>query len=160
MLFSTMLKSRIKSEQSIMKALVFSAIVATVLWGCATPTSPEGMHTREIDKSWENSCEFLGSSETSSAVKFGANANRETVINNIKNLTAEKGGNAYVVNDLDDDGLGHYSAKFEIFRCPETKYVLPNKYEALEKIKDLLDKGVLTQEEYEQEKEKILSSYE
>jgi len=133
--------------------LVFS------LSSCATKVTTEGSQTREINKSWKNSCTFIGTDQTFSTFKLGATGNYITVRNNIKNVTAERGGNSYVVNDFSDDGLGHYKATFEIYDCPESKYEVPKKYEALEKLKELLDKGVITEEEYQHEKIKLLESH-
>jgi hypothetical protein len=127
--------------------------------GCATKVSPEGSKTRQIDASWKNSCTYIGSSETSSAMKFGARGNYETVRNNIRNITAKNGGNAYMTNDFLNDGMGHFSASFEMYKCPIAKeeYTVPKKYEALEKLKALQDKGIITQEEYDIEKTKLLN---
>jgi hypothetical protein len=133
--------------------------ILVIFNGCATKVTPEGKKTRQIDVSWKNSCIYIGSSETSSAVKFGAQGNYETVRNNIKNETAASGGNAYIVNDFINDGMGHFSATFEMYNCPETKYHVPKKYDALERLKKLLDEGVITQKEYNQEKAKLLNSY-
>ncbi len=139
-----------------MRNITTILLIGILLNGCATILTSEGQKTREINKSWENSCIYIGSGETSSAAKFGAEANYVTVRNNIRNITAASGGNAYMVNDFTHDGRGHYAATFEMYKCTETKYLLPKKYEALEKIKQLLDKGVITQEEYDIEKKQIL----
>jgi hypothetical protein len=138
---------------------IITLIIGSLLSGCATKITPEGRKTREIDKSWKNSCTYIVDGETSSAIKFGGKGNYVTVRNNIRNITAAKGGNAYMINDFTNDGMGHYEATFEIYNCPETKYQLPKKYEALEKLKELQDKGVITKEEYESEKKIILDSY-
>ena len=139
---------------------VYSAVIlATLLLsGCAGKVSPAGKKTRQIDISWKNSCIYIGSEETSSSMKFGAKGNYDQVRNNIKNITAEMGGNSYMVNDLLNDGMGHYSANFEIYNCKETKYHVPTKYKALERLKELHVKGILTDEEFSSEKAKLLNA--
>ena len=132
--------------------------VSILFTACATKTTQEGMKTREIDISWKNSCIFIENAQTSSAIKLGANNNRLTVLNNIKNKTAEKGGNSYVINDFSSDGMGHFSGTFEIYKCPITKYNLPTKYKNLEKLKELLDKAIITKKEYDNEKKMILNN--
>jgi hypothetical protein len=141
------------------KILVILPILILLINGCATKVTPEGRKTRQIDMSWKNSCVYIGSSQTSSALKFGAQGNYETVRNNMKNETASSGGNSYMVNDFKNDGMGHFYASFEIYKCPEIKYHVPKKYDALEKLKKLFDKGVITQKEYDIEKTKLLNNY-
>ena len=131
--------------------------LSLVIAGCATQLTTNGQGVREIQKEWKNSCEYIGSSQTSSAFKFGAKGNHDTVLNNMRNITAENGGNAYLVNSFYDDGLGHFTSTFEMHNCPESLNRLSNKYDSLERIKDLLGKGVITQEEYEIEKKQILN---
>ena len=142
-----------------MKKVFIAIPIIVLLSGCATKATPEGKKTRQIDMSWKNSCVYIGSSQTSSAIKFGAQGNHETVRNNMKNETAENGGNAYMVNDFISDGMGYFSASFEMYKCPETKYHVPKKYDALEKLKKLYDKDVITEKEYKAEKFKLLNQY-
>lgn len=127
--------------------------------GCATRATLEGQKTREIDKSWKNSCTFIGNSETSSIAKFGGQANYETVRNNIKNETAENGGNSYVVNSIIETSAMHYFATFEMYKCPENRYNLPSEYEALLRLKGLLKENVISQDEYDTELKKIKEAY-
>lgn len=142
-----------------MKHILLLLIAGIIFSGCATKVSQKGLKTREIDISWKNSCVFISSGETSSYTKFGAQNNYDTVRNNIQNITATNGSNAYILNSIKGDGMGHYTGKFEMYKCPETKYHLPKKFESLEKLKELLDKGVITQDEYNTEKTKVLNSY-
>lgn len=102
--------------------LLVLPVIIFALSGCsATPITPEGKLVREINKDWANPCTFLGSEETSSYMKVGGRANYLEVRNNIRNITAARGGNAYVINDFSGDGRGHYSAIFEIYKCPPSK---------------------------------------
>jgi|GEM_PF-3438063 len=134
---------------------LISLLLVSILSGCATPLSQEAKNTRQIDISSKNSCIFIGSGEASSSIKFGAEANRETVKNNIRNETAANGANSYFTNELVSDGQGHYSATFEMYKCPDIKYSLPTKYASLEKLKKLLAEGVISQKEYDSEVAKI-----
>ncbi len=138
--------------------MVISILTAGLLTGCADKVNNAGKKTRQIDISWKNTCIFIANDEFYSAMKFGAQGNYDNVLNNIKNETARRGGNSYIINSFVNDGGGHYTARFEMFKCPETKYHVPKKYEALEKLKDLQDKGVITQEEYDIEKAKVLQN--
>ena len=130
-----------------------------LLCSCATEVTKAGRETREIDKSLVNSCIFISDGSTSSVFKFGSKGNYETVRNNIRNITAERGGNAYTVNDFIETGPGHFHSTFEIYKCPETKYQLSNKYRSLGELKSLKGKGIITQKEYEIEKTKLLNAY-
>jgi hypothetical protein len=74
---------------------------------CATKVTIQGNETRQIDESWKKTYKHLGNEKTYSTFKLGSKGNYLNVQNNIKNITAEKGGNAYFVNDFSGDGLGH-----------------------------------------------------
>ena len=147
--------------------LVASAILIS---GCANKLTTAGSKTRQIDRSWMNQCKFLGSSHTSSSFKLGGDANYQTVKVDMRNITGARGGNAYVVNDFTSDGSGHYQSSFEMYKCPDNRALMiqnvdskpekknsTNKYEDLEKVKSLYDKGIITEEEYKTEKTKMLN---
>ena len=142
-----------------MKYIILLGLSTIIFNGCATKLTTEGNKTRQIEASSKNSCVYLGSDEVEGMFKFGDSGNRLTVLNEMRNITALKGGNAYMTNDFRSDGMGHYSASFEIFKCPVAKeeYMLPKKYLELEKLKELLNKGIITQQEYEIEKNKLLN---
>ena len=97
------------------------------LTSCATKVTTQGNKVREIDISWKNSCKYLSNDQTSSTFKVGATANYLSVQNNIRNQTADKGGNSYFLNDFSSDGMGHYRAMFEIYNCPNEKNSNENK---------------------------------
>jgi hypothetical protein len=91
--------------------------MACLLNGCATPLTPEARMMREIDKSWQNECKFIRTEYIDSTWKIGAKGNYMEVKNQMRIITAELGGNAFVVNDFSGDGMGHYGAAFKVYYC-------------------------------------------
>lgn len=136
--------------------IVFGILIFT---GCASKLTTDGSKTRQIDISFKNSCVYIGSDEISSYIKFGDEGNRLEVQHGIRNITAKNGANSYVINDFRSDGIGHYSASFEMYKCRIAKeeYKVPKKYEALEKLKELKEKGIINEKEYDIEKAKLLT---
>ncbi len=144
--------------------------IALLISGCASKLTSAGSKTRQIERSWMNQCKYIGSSHTSSSFKFGGDANYQSVKVDIRNITGANGGNAYVVNDFTSDGSGHYQSSFEMYKCPNNRALLiqnvdskpaksntSNRYDDLERVKSLYDKGVINEEEYKIEKSKILN---
>ncbi len=97
------------------KLLSITAIVL-IMTGCASTVTPAGKMVRQIPVSLVNECQFLGNDEAYSAMQIGHN-NRQEVLRLTKNIVGAKGGNAYVLNDLSDDGMMHWTANFEIYKC-------------------------------------------
>lgn len=73
--------------------------------------------TREISKDWSNECTHISTEQIWSTWKFGAKANYLEVRNQIRIMTANLGGNAFVVGDFTGDGMGHFGATFEVYHC-------------------------------------------
>jgi hypothetical protein len=92
-------------------------IIGAFLSACATPLTPEARMTREINKDWQNECRQITTEQIWSTWKFGAKGNYDEVRNQMRIMTAESGGNAFVVGDFSGDGMGHYGANFEIYYC-------------------------------------------
>lgn len=96
-------------------------IIGAFLSACATPLTPEARMTREINKDWQNECRQITTEQIWSTWKFGAKGNYDEVRNQMRIMTAESGGNAFVVGDFSGDGMGHYGANFEIYYCDHFK---------------------------------------
>ena len=99
------------------KKILILTIFTVLFTGCATKMTSAGKKVREIPIEMKNTCQFIGNEETSSATKFGSNGNKMTVLNNIRNITAENGGNSYVLNQYGSDGMGHWNGSFEMYKC-------------------------------------------
>ena len=103
---------------------IFSLIaVACMLSACATPLTPEARMTREINNDWDyqNECKFLGAEQVWSTWKLGAKGNYAEVRNQMRIITTELGGNAFMVGDFSGDGRGHFRGDFEVYYCDEFK---------------------------------------
>ncbi|MDC0996973.1 hypothetical protein OAT01_14725 [Pseudomonadales bacterium] len=99
------------------KKIINIIAVVSFLSGCATALTPESRLVREINKDWQNECRFITTEQIWSTWKFGAKGNYMEVRNQIRIMTSELGGNAFVVGDFAGDGMGHYGATFEIYFC-------------------------------------------
>lgn len=139
--------------------ILLTGIISFLFTGCATKISPKGLKTKEINAELKDTCLFIQNKQVSSSIKFGPMANKETVENEIKNITAESGGNAYFINNFVETSFGHYSSSFEIYSCSENKYVVSKQYKPLRELKKLFDEGIISKEEYKREKDIVLKSY-
>ncbi len=99
------------------KNFLVVTIFIMLFTGCAEKMTTAGKQVREISSEMKSKCIFIGNEETSSATKFGSNGNKVTVLNNIRNITANNGGNSYVLKQYDSDGFGHWVGSFEMYKC-------------------------------------------
>ncbi len=98
------------------KILLGTTLMVLVLSGCASKLTPAGSMTRQLPVEMVNNCKFIGSSTEYSSMKF-AKTNKTEVLILAKEYTAKMGGDSFVVNAIDNDGMNHYTITFEMFKC-------------------------------------------
>jgi len=106
-----------RKNDMIFKKSLCALVFGLAMVGCATPLTQDARMTREINKDWRNKCKHITTEEVWSTWKFGAKGNYLEVRDQIRIMTAERGGNAFVVGDFSGDGMGHYGAIFEVYHC-------------------------------------------
>jgi len=89
---------------------------------------------------------------------------RRSAINRVNEFCAQKGKVPYIIEEARSRGwhvLGNWPRAEFVFSCvddPQKNETKPmDRYEALRQLKELLDDSAITQEEYEQEKRKLLA---
>jgi outer membrane lipoprotein SlyB len=99
------------------KKVLILTIVTLLFTGCATKMTTSGTKVSEISAKKKTTCTFIGNEETSRTADLASNGNRRDVLSSVRNITAELGGDSYVLNQCGSNGLGLWSAKFEVYKC-------------------------------------------
>jgi hypothetical protein len=158
------------------KLMMLSA--ATFLWGCAATTlTADGSGVVTLSQADSaamlGDCDRLGSFVANSASSFGGAIGDPQALADAKNKTAAMGGDTAVINDYWENFSGSHLGvvayrchgaspkKIEIVETDkpgaEQAASQTNKYEDLRKLEELRTTGVVSQEEFEAEKKKILA---
>jgi hypothetical protein len=137
------------------------------------PLTGEGQKVREISPDWSNQCDLIGIREISNA-SAGASPGvcKKRALDEMKNKIGEIGGNAYVITHIRVYPclMGGTTVTFEAYSCPDDKSIsvtlrdekmntdTDDLYVKLKNLKKLLDEGIISQQEYDVQKKKILDN--
>jgi hypothetical protein len=148
-------------------ALACALGVATV--GCGTDLTAAGRRVRVGKAPPHPKCEELGIVHGSGGggMYTTSEDKMEGAQNELRNQAAEKGGN-FVVMDVAGSDMSGMTISGRAFSCRHLEEQpapaapqpakAPSAEERLRKLRDLMDKGLITQDEYERRKKEILES--
>ena len=91
-------------------------VLAPLLLGCGAEVTSQGNMVRQMSMRDVGDCKFLGVVEGSESFGWTVSGDRRSALNKVRNNTAAKGGNTFVLNDTISSGL-NTSMQAEAYYC-------------------------------------------